>query len=684
MEYEKKPILIKGEEYIERFPGKKFAPPKDEMPSYESVKLQLLSNIDSTLKAIESAQPEHILDNFIVTTRMNIKYSAKSYHPKSIINKIGAEEVGTRKWTKKVASKRSKNKEEVKIGKEIFLKVNKSILNEFKNILRNEDQLTQTLQNEIRKLDGIYLDSHQDLIHNFSHDWAVGAVEFVMHPYNEETPEVIKLFKDLIENDNEGFNIKYKTYSSGITFICARLDRQTLENVLKYNPIRTAHPLKIKQLPTTRHLSSSTPLPSPPEEVYASSVKVGVFDGGINQNHPYLKDYATEHNLVPTDKDDDSISHGTGVVGAILYGTLSKFGRNTILPTPVVNVESFRVLPLSNNNDIDLYEIIDAIEAIVPSRNDISIYNLSLGPAGPIEDDYISRFTYAIDELSKTGDKLFTVAVGNDGDLPYEELCRIQAPSDSVNALAVGAYSRDELGSLNRAEYSSYGDGREGCKVKPDILDFGGCDRAPFQLISSDEKNREYSAGTSFAAPLVAAKAAEITARLSTANPLLSRALIVHTADHPNGHSDKFCGHGISPDQIDDLLFCKNNVVTTVYRSKMAPKRSVKLNIPILNDLDWNGRVNVSWTIAVATATDPKNSEDYTLSAIEDTFYPHSHKYKMTKEKKNVVVNINTESDRIYELQNDGWSLASNPASKPGKKYLTEEERKRILSGIQY
>jgi hypothetical protein len=51
-----------------------------------------------------------------------------------------------------------------------------------------------------------------------------------------------------------------------------------------------------------------------------------------------------------------------------------------------------------------------------------------------------------------------------------------------VNVLGVGAYTYHAGGSKIRAPYSCVGSGREGTKVKPDILEFGGSFDRPFCL----------------------------------------------------------------------------------------------------------------------------------------------------------------------------------------------------------
>ncbi|ETK27897.1 YprA [Paenibacillus larvae subsp. larvae DSM 25719] len=173
----------------------------------------------------------------------------------------------------------------------------------------------------------------------------------------------------------------------------------------------------------------------------------------------------------------------TAVAGVVLYGDLNQYEANSHLDDPVLFVESFRVLPLSDPKDFDLYEAIEFIEQVVPNRHDIDVYNLSFGPTGPIFDDEISRFTYALDTLAWNYQKLFVVAVGNDGEAP-SPYNRVQAPADLVNGLGVGAYTFNyDTAERIRASYSCIGDGREGCKVKPDVCAFGGDSRYPIHLI---------------------------------------------------------------------------------------------------------------------------------------------------------------------------------------------------------
>jgi len=679
---ERRPILAKGEEYIVPYKYKNSPPKKDTRPSFDEARVRLSSEVKGAIECVGKVPREFIMDEFIVNIKMRTDYSAKSYHPTDFIVQANAEEVGSKKWTKEVPTKKDSTKNEVKIGKEIFLRVNKNSLIDLDQQLSRNSNFTKGTIENIRSIENLYFDDHSPLIDKFSPEWDEGKVEFVLHPFDRRTEDAKSQFLDLVKKyEGDPSKAKFKTYASGITFISIPLKRKTLENVLRFNPIRTAHPINLSSLPVIRSGGTALPLPPPPQNKQKSSIKLGVFDGGIDASSPYLSEFVTEYNPIKTDKDMSFLSHGVGVVGAALYGDLSKYNNKTELPTPRINVDSFRVFPLSDNRDIDLYEVIDIIEDIVPKRPDIQVFNLSIGPYGAIDDDNITRFTYAIDELSKKGTPLFTVAVGNDGDLGNDELCRIQAPSDAVNCIGIGAYSRGRDGICDRASYSCYGDGREGCKIKPDFLDYGGSPENPFHLVSVDWRGRSFACGTSFASPLSAAKAAEVIGRCSFANPLMARALLVHTSQHPLYKSDKYVGHGFACEEVDEILTCGNCAVTTLYQSRLRPTQAIKLPFPFLHDLAYSGKVVVQWTIALATGIDAKNSEDYTLSCIEDTFYPHDKKYKFFNEKTNkrISVDIGREKNVMDELLADGWLMSRNPSSYSlfSNKYKTEQERKQ-------
>ena len=290
-------------------------------------------------------------------------------------------------------------------------------------------------------------------------------------------------------------------YENGPLFCAAVCDHETLERLAKFNPLRTIHPLGELNIPNMRG-SSFFDAPVPPLYKGTPQMRIGVFDGGADSTLPHLKDFVTAHELTPITGHPALIAHGTAVCGAVLYGLLNYKSSTEQLETPIVSVDSYRVLPQQQTGnpieDSGLYPAIDQIEQIVHNHTETALYNLSFGPRGAIVDDDISRFTYALDRLSMLPHHpLFCVAVGNDGDLPYP-FNRIQAPADLVNGLGIGAYTFDRNGEKVRASYSCIGPGREGCKVKTDVLEFGGSPENPAVLISTIPNKATVECGTSF------------------------------------------------------------------------------------------------------------------------------------------------------------------------------------------
>ena len=269
---------------------------------------------------------------------------------------------------------------------------------------------------------------------------------------------------------------RFRPYPGAPTFVSlpfhadADADAANLRGGLKalqnYQPLRTARIFGPNLFPMLRGAPTLAAPQPPPRGVRASSVRVAVFDGGFDPAHPLLAGHAaagaeTAATLPPH---PDCVAHGTAVAGVILHGPLNPHAARDILPSPPASVIGYRVFPLSDPADIDLYEAIDALERAVPrlAAEGVRLLNVSFGPRGPISDDEISRFTYVLDRLAHEWNVLPIVAVGNDGALSASG--RIQAPADSVNSLSVGAYSRYE-GERYPVTYSCRGPGREGAKA---------------------------------------------------------------------------------------------------------------------------------------------------------------------------------------------------------------------------
>ena len=132
-----------------------------------------------------------------------------------------------------------------------------------------------------------------------------------------------------------------------------------------------------------------------------------------------------------------STAHGHDVTSAALFGPLVP-GKPA--PRPFGVVDHYRVLDKECDSDpYELYDALRRIDEVIKARQ-YEFFNLSIGPALPIEDDEVHPWTALLDEHLSDGHALVTVAVGNNGqeDRPSGE-ARIQVPSDAVNCVAVGA-----------------------------------------------------------------------------------------------------------------------------------------------------------------------------------------------------------------------------------------------------
>lgn len=683
----RRPILFNGQVYSRPVTkssgggGKPF--PRTFLEARESI-LKDLEETKSTLRNLpkSSRMPNEIVLSLV----MHHDFTAKSYYPKSLFDlpgseKFGLQEIGSRVWRNK-ENLVSENDEAVsRVSKMFFIRATEGSIQKFEeHINSNEIILTKTFVEDIRKISSIGLLSGENQILGITDEWNGGRLEAVLHPFDIDKEKTLNHFLKYIENFGVNIDdVRYKQYFNGVTFVSFQGDRKMLDLISNYNPLRTIHPLKIRELPSYDRSYSASNGPKVPLFTKKSPIIVGVIDGGIDVNNPYLLNYAESEFPMKGDPVDSFLSHGTQVSGAVLYGALNNFSSSDVLPEPMVSVKSFGVLS-SSTSDPDLYDVIDAIENFVPSNKNISVYNLSIGPHGPILDDSISRFTYACDLLSYEHNVLFCVAVGNDGEL-IGGYNRIQSPSDSVNCLAVGAYTNNK-GVVVRAPYSSIGPGREGSKMKPDIMAFGGCDQHPIHLISEEGGKKILSAGTSFASPIVAGIAGRLIGESKgNIDPLIAKALLIHSTREKSSQHTFEMGHGAVSESIDELINCKDKSYTLIYRGELEVAKYAEFMIPWDSAID-KGSTTFRWTVAVLSDVDHLCTDDYTSSAVEVAFYSNNNKYMFKNKfntildgtlKKSEIVDVEQNPERADYLMANGWTKGQFPVTNSAKKQFKTE-----------
>lgn len=433
MEKGKYPIIANGELYVEPISKKMNFPPKEWPHDYNDAKINICNDLNNIKKKIEDKE-EIFLDEKVLCIRLEPKLEAKSYVPDSLMISEDMQIIGGRKYA--FVDENGEKKD----AKLYFVKAKNAGIDKLEKTLRNGSKDTvEKWRRQIQSIKNIDLLSSEEKVQGLTEDWTKGTIEIVLHPLENSVQKMIDAFMEISGlSSNE---IKIKSYEKGLTFISAVCDREIIAAIEKFNPLRSLHPMGDIDLEPMR-MVQEVEGPRPAKKKMRSNITVGMFDGGIIEDHVLLKGYAKENDVVNTTATSNSLQHGNSVCGAILHGHLGGKTPSDELKNPSVFVESFRVLPaetqITSTRDAEsvhgMYETIDQIEAVVAERKDIKLYNLSFGPKEPILDDNISRFTYALDRLTYNVEEgeinpLFCTAVGNDGNRG-EYLNRIQTPSD--------------------------------------------------------------------------------------------------------------------------------------------------------------------------------------------------------------------------------------------------------------
>lgn len=683
---ERRLILSRGEELVAPVRKMiKIVPPPPPR-NFDQAREHLVPQCKKVIAELRQLPKQYKVEgDLVMCMRMHPDMLAKTYDPSTIFRQAsGLRNAGSRRWnaplsevkeTERIASKKLEQK--TIESRMIFAQGAMESFEEFVDILNTEEErLPKGFVNDICKFERLDVLRPDESMH-FSQTWSEGRSELIFHPFSDASSEQAEFLENLFDYckiDRQKASIR--AYNAGPTFVSVPLTADSVTKLSRCNILRSARELRSIQIPSLRSLASF-PAPRPPTSAHKSSVVVGMFDGGVDTNVPHLRDHVVQDATLstPTPEDPDAVAHGTAVAGAILYGPLNRHTLKSPLPAPPVSVVSFRVFPLRDPNDNDLYEVIDLIENVVPQRPDIQTFNISLGPPGSIEDDPVSRFTWVLDSLAQKHRVTFVNAVGNDGALPPDE-GRIQSPSDAVHGLGIGAFT-EGVGERIRADYSCYGPGREGGKVKPDVLCFGGCRNRPFHVLTGTGDAKPAS-GTSYAAPLGSRLHAGIKGLFPQAQSLLARVLMIHNAAHPKRRHCPELGFGFLDGEARDLLYCSDTEVTIVYQKSLPTSKYHRLLIPLPEDVNLPGRSTIRFTLGVMTNVSIRNPGDYTGGCVVEQLCPNwlIYEFRPPDGVKGSPKKLHLHHDEklIRELTDQGWTPSQLPAVKQLR--LTEQEHR--------
>ena len=288
---QRRPILYNGQTYAKPVTKSSGGGPKEMKFSYEEARDFVLSDVAKVKDNLRNMPSSQRLPNEVVVGLvMQPEFSAKSYYPDSLFD-LGAEKFGLKEIGSRIYKNESSNKEQHNTlsSKMFFVRATEESLTKFENQLnKNAFSLTKSFQDDIRKISSINILEGSNQILGFPSEWENGKIEAVLHPFDVDKQRAINHFIDKITN--AGVNrdyIKYKTYSSGITFVSFDANRDILQIVNGYNPLRTVHPLKMREFSalyrgTTIDNGPQAPLFKTKSPIYSISpitAKIGMKEG---------------------------------------------------------------------------------------------------------------------------------------------------------------------------------------------------------------------------------------------------------------------------------------------------------------------------------------------------------------------------------------------------------------------
>ena len=413
-----------------------------------------------------------------------------------------------------------------------------------------------------------------------------------------------------------------------ILFMAVFGDVAGLGHLAKFSLLRVVRPMPpIRGLrPLTRGNPISVGFAMPTVQPLSDEPTVAILDGGLPTQHvlsPFLGRY--EKSDPAADDVGDYVDHGLGVTSAFLFGPIEP---STEALRPYSYVDHFRVLDEKSGEEdpFELYRTLAHVEEILLSRQ-YQFLNLSLGPDLPADDSDVHAWTAVLDTMLSDGETLMTVAVGNNGQRDVTAgLDRIQVPSDSVNALSVGA-ANYSTADWSRADYSARGPGRSPGRRKPDVVAFGGCPKEYFH-VAAPGRNPELAAtmGTSFAAPFALRTAVGVRAVLGEAvHPLTIKALMVHAAQNDPGGLITEVGWGRVPHDLNEIIMCGDGIARIIYQGLLRPGKYLRAPVP-LPAMPLQGKVTLSATFCYASPVDVEDAAAYTKAGLSITFRPNTDK----------------------------------------------------------
>lgn len=425
----------------------------------------------------------------------------------------------------------------------------------------------------------------------------------------------------------------------------ADISEEKFDVLLGFPGVRRLMPEPLYHQMATAGAPSPTATRTLPLPSTAGLPTVAVFDTGVAPTASDLQPWlvGSETFVLPPETDHQ---HGT-MVASLVAGAHALNASHEDLPevgSLIYNVCGLESVAGGGR----ISDLTTRLEDALKRRQDIRVWDLSLGMKVPCHEQTFSEFAQTLDRLSDQYNVLFVVAAGNYVDVPRRTwpsaaglMDRVSSPGESVRALTVGSVCHLSAPSaLNAAgepaAYSRRGPGPV-FTPKPDIVHIGGGVHQPWNagdssvaaLCAANTTVRGF--GTSFATPVAASLAAHAWQAIEgqrglTASPSLVKAVMIHAAQLSSpAYSPlerRYYGTGLPKDVITGL-YDRADSFTLVFEARLVPgMRWRKAPYPIPAGLLREGRLacEVIITAAYSPPVDPDAGAEYVRANVEVSF----------------------------------------------------------------
>ena len=434
--------------------------------------------------------------------------------------------------------------------------------------------------------------------------------------------------------DQLGIQCKKLNYSKDvILYQISNLKPQELTNFQESESI-----FSISKVPVIRLVKSdliedgSVEIKKPQEGV--DYFKIGVFDEGISDTEHLAPWKYGSYNAFNDGEYNNN--HGTFIAGIINYGDTLQ-GKNWTGTKPFKITEAI-IFPNDKFGYIDEPMMVDFMKEAVKKYPEIKVWNFSIGNGVPIDDMQYSDFAKFLDDLQDEYNILIVKAAGNcDNFIKAAPRGRITQASESIRTLVIGSIAHEkgehDLAGINHpSPFSMVGPGVNDV-IKPDLVHYGGnagvkAGKVKVTGVKSFTPDGKIasSIGTSYSTPRVAALAAELAGSLKEEfNPLLIKALLIHSANHPQefdaslGDRINQIGFGL-PSQIGEILYNDPNEVTLILMDSVDKGSHIKImDFPypasLIEDGKFYGQIKI--TLVTSPLVDLYQGGEYIQSDVD-------------------------------------------------------------------